>query len=408
MKPKNILSKIKLLLRLLFFVKKTFSLPEEKKIVLFDCESPEQLGNLLPKKKMFILTTRTIKIKELYINFDLIKFMLLNFYKQSFKINYLIFLIKKINPKVVITWIDNSTEFYLISKELKKQIKFIAIQQASRETEWLPIKWTKKIHIPEYYCFGDFDKKIYLKKTQVEKIQSKGSLKAACALTYIKKNKIKIKNDFDICLVSEINPPDRKYVYDKKNKWKRNQTIVRDLDHVPNFNYSSSKIAKYVYKFADKYNLKVAIAGKGEKNSEDRKKEFKFYENAVGRKNLNLRPRNEKTFSNYQLMLKSKIVIGMRSTMAREAIGYNLKTFFCNFTDHANGDYPFCKKMKNLYLVHPNNHSYDLFEKKLYYILKLSNKKYFELLGNIKNEIIMNSKGYDNFILKRVNKIINS
>ena len=71
---------------------------------------------------MFILTTRTIKIKELYNNFDLIKFMLLNFYKQTFRINYLIFLIKKINPKVVITWIDNSTEFHLISKELKKQI----------------------------------------------------------------------------------------------------------------------------------------------------------------------------------------------------------------------------------------------------------------------------------------------
>ena len=51
MKLKNILYKIKLLLKLLFFVKKTFSLPEEKKIVLFDCESPIQLEKLLPKKK---------------------------------------------------------------------------------------------------------------------------------------------------------------------------------------------------------------------------------------------------------------------------------------------------------------------------------------------------------------------
>ena len=176
----------------------------------------------------------------------------------------------------------------------------------------------------------------------------------------------------------------------------------------PKYNYSISKTAHYLYKFSDKHNLKVVIAGEYTKNSENRKQELKFYENAVGRKNLDIRPRNEKTFSSYQLMLKSKIVIGMRSTMAREAIGYNLKTFFYNFTDHANGDYPFCKKMKNLYLVHPNNHSYDLFEKKLYYILKLSNKKYFELLGNIKNEIITNPKEFDNFILKRVNKIINS
>ena len=313
---------------------------------------------------MFILTTRTIKIKELYINFDLIKFMLLNFYKQTFRINYLIFLIKKINPKVVITWIDNSTEFHLISKELKKQIKFIAIQQASRNTEWFPLKWTKKIYIPEYYCLGDFNKKIYLKKTRVKKIQPKGSLKAACALTYIKKNKIKIKNDFDICLISESNPPDRKYIYNQKKLWDRNQSEVKDMDHIPKYNYSISKTAHYLYKFSDKHNLKVVIAGEYTKNSENRKQELKFYENAVGRKNLDIRPRNEKTFSSYQLMLKSKIVIGMRSTMAREAIGYNLKTFFYNFTDHANGDYPFCKKMKNLYLVHPNNHSYDLFEKK--------------------------------------------
>ena len=77
--------------------------------------------------------------------------------KKSLKQNYLIALIKEINPKVVITLVDNSLDFYITAKHLSKNIRFIAVQQGSRETAWLPLEETKKIYIPEYLCFSNWD-----------------------------------------------------------------------------------------------------------------------------------------------------------------------------------------------------------------------------------------------------------
>ena len=180
-RAKEYIIKIKYLIILSLCVKKIFSKPPQKKIIIFDCESPKQLHELFSTDNTYLLTTRVQKFTKLFLSLSLFQFIIKNFFKRSLRANYLIFLILQINPKVVITMIDNSQDFYIISKLLDKKIKFIAIQQASREVQWLPLKWTKKIYLPEYYCYGDFDKKIYLKKTKVTNIESKGSFKAACA-----------------------------------------------------------------------------------------------------------------------------------------------------------------------------------------------------------------------------------
>ena len=188
-KIKNLIFKIKYFLILCLKCNITFSSPPKKKIIIFDCESPESLHKLFSRNDVFILTTRVTKITELYLSIELLRFLFTNFFERPLRVNYLIYLIIKINPKVVITLIDNSTDFYIISKFLQKKIKFIALQSASRSVTWLPYKWTKKIFIPEFYTYGLFDKKIYLKKTSVKKIETKGSFQAACALTYLKKKK---------------------------------------------------------------------------------------------------------------------------------------------------------------------------------------------------------------------------
>ena len=45
---------------------------------------------------------------------------------------YLFTLLEKINPKIVITSIDNSLKFAELAKLLSKKIKFAAIQNANR------------------------------------------------------------------------------------------------------------------------------------------------------------------------------------------------------------------------------------------------------------------------------------
>ena len=94
--------------------------------------------------------------------------MFKNFYRENMKLNYLIALIKSYNPKVVITSIDNSQEFYSVSKNLNNKIKFIALQNATRETKYLPQRFTKKFFYQNTIAYQNMTRR-YLK----EKIKSK-------------------------------------------------------------------------------------------------------------------------------------------------------------------------------------------------------------------------------------------
>ena len=118
--------------------------------------------------------------------------MLCNFFKRSIKQNYLMIIIRIINPKFVLTLIDNSFDFHMTAKLLKNtRIKFIAIQNASRgDVIYQPLEITRKFFIPEFYCFSDLDKKIFIKKNcKVKQFNIVGSLRSSLAYEYLKNNK---------------------------------------------------------------------------------------------------------------------------------------------------------------------------------------------------------------------------
>ena len=200
-----------------------------------------------------------------------------------------------------------------------------------------------------------------------------------------------------------MNLLNKKKVFNKTNLWRRNHSDIEDEDHIPNINEAISTLTKYCFRFAKENNLKIIIAGRGKKNSKIREQELSWYRNVLNKKDIYIKARNEKNFSNYQLMLKSDVVIGRHSSLTREAIGLDTKVFWCNFTGHQDGGFSFFKKIKKYVL---NETSYKVFEKKLKFILNLKKNAYFKYLNSTKNEICINSKGYDEFIFKRVNDII--
>ena len=63
-------------------------------------------------------------------------------------------LIKAIDPKVVITFVDYNFAFFKLAKKLDKNYKFIAVQNAHRDLFDFTEANLKKIYIPEYFCFG--------------------------------------------------------------------------------------------------------------------------------------------------------------------------------------------------------------------------------------------------------------
>ena len=102
---KNLLRRLGILINSRY----SFSSPKESKVLFFDLQSEELINNYFKKKDYEILYIRGENL-----NFNIILNMILKL-KFSFK-DYVYTYIKKVNPKVVITFIDNSI-FFLQFKE---------------------------------------------------------------------------------------------------------------------------------------------------------------------------------------------------------------------------------------------------------------------------------------------------
>ena len=129
--------------------------PRKKKIALFDAEGLKNAKNILNKNDYEIIYCR----KEEVNIFVLIKSILKKniFFK---KIDYYNEYLKKIDPKIVITFNDNNELFYKINKN---KVHSIAVQNGSRSyhndilNKFKLIK--KKYVINNYFVFNESFKK---------------------------------------------------------------------------------------------------------------------------------------------------------------------------------------------------------------------------------------------------------
>ena len=234
--------KIKTFLKLIFNTKFIFANPEKKNIIVFDCFTSMYIKKVLPNNNYETLSTRIERIKIIYFSKEIFSFIILNFFKRGLKQNYLAALVKAISPKVVITNIDNSIDFYIIAKIFKDKIKFIAVQSADREEmKRVSQEVAKKVFIPEFLCFSDHDKQIYKnKKFNIGKFQSIGSLRASLSKEYVRSEKININSEqYDICLLSEPLP-----------------ILNGDFSYIKNLAESSGKVAEYTHSLCKKKKIK--------------------------------------------------------------------------------------------------------------------------------------------------------
>ena len=311
----KIISRIFLYIKIIYSIKVSFSIPK-KKIIIFDCVGATDLQKLI-KKDYFILSTRVEKVKKIYINKKIATYIIKNFFKRSIKQNYLIALIINISPKITITKIDNSKDFYEIRKVLSRKIKFIAVQNAHRgDTFHKNINETKKIFIPKYLCFSNYERDVYkFKKANVGKFIPIGSIRILLALDHLKNKKkiTKSKNQFDICLISEPH-----------------NDITDDFLGAKNWVEVIGAIAQYAHKLSSEKKLNLIFVGK-KVDPLARKLEIEFYKYFL-KKNFKIDygPRNK--FNSYKRIMQSELVIGHNSTLLREAIALKKKVLCCNFT----------------------------------------------------------------------------
>ena len=200
----------------MFRVKLHFKNPPKNKLLIFDTESIEDLSPILKNHKYFVLENRLTKINNFYLSFDLLKLFIL-FYNGNFMSSYLKGMITIINPKNVVTFIDNSEKFFELANFFKNRITFNAIQNGARyevkENNYIfkqkktLINKNDKIFFDKYFCFGNYEKDLYRKnKISVKKFSSIGSLRLLNYIDYrakYKKNIVK-KGLISVCFLIKM------------------------------------------------------------------------------------------------------------------------------------------------------------------------------------------------------------
>jgi surface carbohydrate biosynthesis protein len=357
--------------KILFSIKK-------KDIVIYDCINSYELSKLFENENFFILSSRREQIKNLYLSKKIILFILKNFFKRKIKLNYMIALIEEINPKLVITGIDNSVEFSKLARFYYKKKIFVAVQAANRGDIFGNYSnLNKNFFLPFYFCFSEFDIKLFKKrKIKVNKYLITGSLKNSF---YKYKYKNVRKKNYDICFVS-------------KAFWQPHSGEKTFLY------YNIIKSLKFLAKYAKDKNKKILIQSKVKKN----KPEIRLYKNIFRGIKFTIGWNKQTSGSSYKAIMKSSLVIGAPSTLLREAYFFNKKVLCCDSLGTINPS------------VHPfhginylRNFNYELFEKRIDKLFSLNYKSYLKKLDNPKN-FYMSSVNTIHFVQKFVNKILNT
>jgi surface carbohydrate biosynthesis protein len=303
---KKIFSFLVILLKSKFIFKK----PAYSRVIFIG--KPSFHYDLFSKKNFINLIANqnnTIAIWGEYYNFQILFRCLIKF--RFSIIDYCEEYINQVNPKVVITLLDNNDIIYKL--KLKK-IKKIAIQQAYRYgSNILDFKKEKinKNSLDYLFAYNKSIGDVYRKKLDAN-IDEIGSF---------------LLNDMNLNKNSKIS---YKYLYISSYRKinKSNQNISPHTSYIK-FQDQEKKLVKLLYEYLVKKNQKLFILG-GNKYSYD--EEYNYYESII-RKNKNwklIKPKKRHYSFPYKCLMKSKNVIGIDSSLLYESLSLKKKTIFFN------------------------------------------------------------------------------
>ena len=174
--------------RILARCKLDFRSPKNRELLVLDNEGKEYLEYILRNRNYFTLVTRSTNLRKIYLTPKIIFFSFC-YFRGNFFLAYLSALMKIVDPKIVITYIDSSEKFHKLAKLFCKSIKFLAIQTAIRDfeikkSEYLKKKkmnfysYEKNYFVPYLFCYGQFEIGYFKKKKiKVDTFKKIGSLR---------------------------------------------------------------------------------------------------------------------------------------------------------------------------------------------------------------------------------------
>ncbi len=368
-----------------------FNKPIKSEYIIYDSIAKDTIKKCFQNKKFFILSSR---FEEFYLFF-----LFKNLFSLKFKniyLNYHISLIKFINPKYIITFIDNNISFYNLKKYFPS-IKFICIQNGNRlslgnfgdNKKQVTDLIKKKFSVDTYFVQDNFSKS-FLSRYIKSNYHVIGSFKNNMVkLQKANKNK-------DILYISQWRNTKSVFINGKYYPYKIwNKTEIDLLKKL--INYSKER----------KIFLNIKLTSKD-------KNEIKFYNSLLKNslKAFKYIKYSENLKKNYSILDKYNLVVTVDSTLGFESMMRGIKTVFYSTRYE---DLKISKKITPNYI---GNFLKNKNNKNGFYIdLPVSNEVFYEFMdANFKssynNWYKRNYKNINNFLFfdygnKKLKKILN-
>lgn len=233
---------------------------------------------------------------------------------------YLFSCIEYVNPKVVITFIDNDHNFHWISM-MYNHCEFFAVQNGHRNTQ--QIGSCKKHYHQHFFCFGNYDKHRYAKFGHVvDKYCPIGSLRAGYYRSRVKKKK---KKKYDLAIVSQYTGKGFNIYSDSQRKELSRQQILNEIS----YKTASNSMHSFLVRYIEEYNLRAAVLMRHSLNYD---KERNYYEEKYRGKAI-LFGRDAEKMTSYLVADESEMVVGFNSTLLAESFGLGKKVISINFSE---------------------------------------------------------------------------
>lgn len=371
----NIVSSFFGKIQFLFRIKWYFSIPEKKKIIIYDYNQPDILHFYFKKKITYYLYTRLEKI-NFYI---LIKSIVKNLWKWSFFSGYIIEYIKAIKPSLIITFIDNNIQFYYLKKFFPK-IKIAFVQNGMRgySNDIFGLLESKKLNkkdigVDKMFVWNALVGDMY-KKYLSGNYYNVGSIVNNHVKLLKKKRKKK-----SLLFISEF----------------RNDNPSYDLSK--DFYLIEKKLISFLYNFCEKNFLIFEICS----NLKNSVKEFKFYKNLMPGDNWKfLEKKNQ--FSGYYYIDEALVTVFISSSLGYESISrgnktaaFTLRHLVTEIESHKFGwPYKFPEKGK----IWTNKYDEKIFDRILKYLIYSNYKDYYVYQKKIITNILTRNNGNKKFL----------
>ena len=281
-------------------------------IIVFGDFGSVWIKDCLPERSNHILITLDSVSYVLSVKFFFLVF--LNIINGKGKMSLYYSLIETLDSKVIISFIDNQTSIGKIQDNFPDKL-VISVQNGLRVNNSSLGGWGMNTPIPHYYGFGDYEKDLMLeKKARVREYIKAGSMKMGLVLS--QRASSLHQKSYDICFVSSF-----------KVKPKGAPSIKPSLDNIKHIFDILLRICT-----KNKYNLCVAMYGEKINSNirpdTDLQKEICFYQSGNEDQNIKFIPNDFVNMKSYDTALRSKIIIGYRSTLLIELLGAKKKILF--------------------------------------------------------------------------------